>query len=170
MLKKIILTLMISTITLLAFAEGMKFAVINTDKILEQSKDGKRIQGILEALQEEWNNQISEKETEYQTAYDAYLNPPPMASDDFKKQKQDELTILEGEYVELQKEISKKANKKQSELLQPLFVKLEAITDNLAKKNGYSAIFDVTLTGFVYVDSTLDVTDIVIEEMNKNCE
>ncbi|MBN2461028.1 MAG: OmpH family outer membrane protein [Candidatus Cloacimonetes bacterium] len=161
-----ILTLLLLVIAN-TFAEDFKFAVVNTDRILEESKDGKKVQGILSALEEEWNSQINSKESQYKAAYDAYLNQPPMATEEFKKQKEEELSQLEEEYLALQKEINKKAQKKQNELLLPIFEKLGAITDNIAKQKNYRAIFDVTLTGFVYVDSTLDITDIIIQEMDK---
>jgi outer membrane protein len=170
MFKKISLTLAILLITGIIVSETTNFAVINTDRILGECKDGKRIQGILLALQDDWNAQIQDKQQEYEAAYEAYQNPPVMASDDYLTQKEQELADIEEEFYQLQEKIQSRANQKQNELLTPIINKLDSITVNLAAKHDFQAIFDVTITGFVYVDSTLDITDIVIEEMDKGVE
>ena len=169
-MKKIVLTLAILIVAGMVISESTRFAVINTDRILSECKDGKRVQGILFALQDDWNSQIQEKKTEYDTTFEAYQNPPVMASDDYLKQKEAEIAEIEEEFFQLQEKIQQKANQKQNELLTPIIEKLDSITVDLAAKNDYQAIFDVTITGFVYVDSTLDVTDIVIKEMDKGVE
>ncbi|MBN1327331.1 MAG: OmpH family outer membrane protein [Candidatus Cloacimonetes bacterium] len=169
-MRNIILISILMILAVTCVAEDMKFAIINADRILEVCKDGKRVKGILNALQEEWNNQLVAKEAEYKAAYDEYMNMPEMVTDDFRKEKENQLIKLEGEYTTLQKTINSKANKKQDELLMPIFEKLGRITEELSIERNYRAIFDMTLSGFVYVDSTLDVTEIVIQKMDEGVE
>jgi outer membrane protein len=167
-MKKITL---ITLILLLAgtaiYSEDQKIAYINSDRVLEQSSDGQRIQTIISALQEEWNNQLQQKETVLKAKYEEYDNLPVMVEDSVKKSLENEIIELENQYRMLQEEIRQKANSKQEELLMPIFQKLGDVTKKIASENGYTAIFDLNMSGFVYIDSTLDVTDMVLEQMNK---
>jgi len=167
MKKIVILTLITLLVGLTINAQDLKIAYINSDVVLEQSNDGQRVQTIITALQEEWNNQISQKETALQSKYEEYDNLPVMVEESVKKNLEAKIIELENQYRQLQNEIREKANKKQEELLLPIFQKLGNITQEVAKAKGYSAIFDLNMSGFVYIDSTLDVTDQVLEEMNK---
>jgi len=167
MKKFVILTLITLLAGLTINAEELKIAYINSDLVLEQSTDGMRVQTIISTLQEEWNNQIVQSETALQSKYQEYDNLPVMVEESVKKSLETEIIEMEGQYRALQNEIREKANKKQEELLLPIFQKLGDVTKIVAKAKGYSAIFDLNMSGFVYIDSTLDVTDQVLEEMNK---
>jgi len=163
-------TILISALLLISsmlIAEGLTIGYINSDLVLEQSTDGKRVQTIISTLQEEWNNQITQKETVLQSKYEEYDNLPVMVEESVKKQLETEIIGLENQYRTLQNEIRDKANQKQEELLLPIFQKLGDVTKIVAELNGFSAIFDLNMSGFVYIDSTLDVTDQVLKEMNK---
>ncbi len=167
-MKKITILALIALVAVTAlFSAEQKIAYINSDRVLENSKDGKRIQTIIQTLQEEWNNQLTQKETVLKAKYDEYDNLPVMVEESVKKSLEQEIIQLEDQYRKLQEEIRQKANSKQEELLMPIFQKLGDITKKVAAANGYSAIFDLNMSGFVYIDSTLDVTDQVLEEMNK---
>ncbi len=167
MKKIVLLTVTIVFLGTFLLAESPEIAYINSDRILENSKDGQRIQTIIKTLEEEWNNQITEKEQILQEKYDEYQNQPVMVDENFKKEKEKEIIALEEEYVQLKREIAQKAKKKQDELLFPILQKLGIASEKIALEKGYSAIFDLNMSGLVYIDQKLDVTDLVVEEMNK---
>lgn len=168
-MKKItLLILMIILATTALISQEQKIAYINSDMVLEKSKDGQRIQTIISALQEEWNNQLTQKETVLKAKYEEYDNLPVMVEESVRKDLEQDIIELENQYRQLQDEIRQKANSKQEELLLPIFQKLGNITQKVAQASGYTAIFDLNMSGFVYIDSTLDVTDQVLEEMNKD--
>lgn len=167
MKKLVLLTLVALLISVILIAEEQKIAYINSDKVLEMSTDGQRVQTIITTLQGEWNTQITQKETVLQSKYDEYDNLPVMVEESARKKLEEEIITLENQYRQLQNEIREKANQKQEELLLPIFQKLGDVTKKIAAANGFTAIFDLNMSGFVYIDSTLDVTDQVLEEMNK---
>ena len=167
MKKLVLLTLVALLIGAILIAEEQKIAYINSDKVLEMSNDGQRVQTIITTLQGEWNAQITQKETVLQSKYDDYDNLPVMVEESARKKLEEEIIALENQYRLLQNEIREKANQKQEELLLPIFQKLGDVTKKIASANGFTAIFDLNMSGFVYIDSTLDVTDQVLEEMNK---
>lgn len=167
MKKSIVFILVLILAAAALFTEEQKIAYINSDMVLEKSKDGQRIQTIISTLQEEWNNQLSQKETVLQAKYEEYDNLPVMVEENVRKGLEQEIIELEDQYRKLQDEIRQKANSKQEELLLPIFQKLGNVTQKVAEANGYTAVFDLNMSGFVYIDSTLDLTNQVLEEMDK---
>jgi len=161
----IVATLLIAGTAL--YSQEQKIAYINSDLVLEQSNEGQRIQTIISALQEEWSNQLLQKENVLEEMYNEYDNLPKMVEESVRSKLEEEIIAEENQYRQLQNEIKEKANSKQEELLMPIFQKLGDVTKKVAEEMGFSAIFDLNMSGFVYIDSTLDVTEQVLEEMNK---
>lgn len=167
-MKKFYLILLMGLlVTGILTAQEFKIAYIDTDRVLSNSNDGKQIKTVIATLEEEWDGQLIKKEEDLKLKYDEYQNLPPMTDENYRKQKETEISALEEEYLNLKKEISQKAQKKQDELLTPLFEKLGNVTQKIAQENGYTAIFDLSLSGFVYIDPALDITEQVLTEMNK---
>ena len=165
-MKKIFVVTTLLIILAAGLVAETKIAYINSDLVLENSKEGKRIQTIIMTLQEEWNNQLMAKENQFKVKFEEYQNLPVMTDEEYKKELEMELQTLDGEYAALQQEIQQKAKNKQDELLNPILQKLGDVTKALAEENGYSAIFDLNISGLVYVDPALDVTDIVVEKLD----
>lgn len=165
MKKILIIVALLVLVSLNVLAEN-KIAYINSDLVLENSQEGKKIQTIIMTLQEEWNNQLLAKENDFKTKYEEYMNLPVMTDAEYKKEKEAELQKIDSEYTALQKEISQKAKTKQEELLNPILQKLGDVTKTLAIEKDLSAIFDLNISGLVYIDPALDITDEVVEKLN----
>lgn len=166
-MKKIVIALTLVILLCSSLLAEQKIAYINSDLVLEKSKEGQRIQTIMMTLQEEWNNQLLAKENEFKEKYEEYMNLPVMTDDEFKKEKEAELQKIDEEYTVLQKEISQKAKQKQQELLNPILEKLGEVTEQIAKDRGFTAIFDLNISGLVYIDEELDLTDEVVAKIDQ---
>ena len=55
----------------------------------------------------------------------------------------------------------------QRKLMQPMLKDVEETLSKLGKEMGYTVILEKSSPGVLYTDQTLDITDIVIERMNK---
>lgn len=165
-MKKILVIVGLVVLLSLNLVAETKIAYINSDLVLENSQEGQRIQTIITTLQEEWNNQLLAKENEFKTKFEEYQNLPVMTDEEYKKEKEAELQKIDVEYSQLQQEISGKAKQKQDELLNPILQKLGDVTQQIATEKGLSAIFDLNISGLVYIDPALDITDEVVEKLD----
>jgi outer membrane protein len=65
------------------------------------------------------------------------------------------------------KEVEDDLQIRQVQLLQPIQKKITEVVAELGKQDGFTLIFDRTAQGLVYAPDALDVTDLVIERLNK---
>jgi outer membrane protein len=56
----------------------------------------------------------------------------------------------------------------QVRLLQPIQKKIGKVVEDLGKEKGFTMIVDRNTRGVIYTDKSLDVTELVIEKLNKN--
>ena len=57
--------------------------------------------------------------------------------------------------------------KRNKELAQPSVKKIKKVLERIGKDEGYSVIFDAANANIVYADKALDLTEKVLEELNK---
>ena len=56
----------------------------------------------------------------------------------------------------------------QVRLLQPIQKKIAKVVEDLGKEKGFTMIVDKNTRGIVYTDKSLDVTELVVERLNKD--
>jgi outer membrane protein len=91
-------------------------------------------------------------------------------SETTKKEKKDELESLKAKY---QKFVSDtfgpggKADSRNAELTKPIIDKINQVLEKLAIENNYAMIFDSVSGNIAYANKALDLTDKVLEELQK---
>jgi Skp family chaperone for outer membrane proteins len=59
---------------------------------------------------------------------------------------------------------------RQNELLAPILNKLKTIIEKVAIENNYSIVFDASAGSILYAKPSLDITDLILNEMEKTVE
>jgi Skp family chaperone for outer membrane proteins len=54
----------------------------------------------------------------------------------------------------------------QAKLVAPVFKEMEAIIEEIGEEKGFSLILD-SRAGVLYLDPTMDISDLVVQELNK---
>jgi Skp family chaperone for outer membrane proteins len=163
--KKILLVLFVAGLVSLGYAQQpMRFAVVNSQEVLEKSQEGKRVTTQLEAknktLQEDLariEDRIRDLETRLNTqrltlSQEALSNL--MA--DLDKQRTDRTRFVEDSRREL--------NDLQMRLFNRLQTELRPIITEVGKEKNLDLIFDVGGSGIIYFNPAVDMTqDIIIK-------
>jgi len=169
-MKKRILTLFVATLVVGAFAfaqTGMKIAVINPQKVLQNSIEGKKILKKLQNLQKAKQDKINRMRRELSNLEQKLQTQGFTLSDaarlDLQKKIDAKKTSIQQEIKSAQMDIQYQSNK----LLGKITKELEPIIKKIRQEKGITIIFDLTRAGIIDMDKSIDITDLVIQRYNK---
>jgi outer membrane protein len=147
-------------------ADVAKIGVIDFQKILETSAAGKAIQAELKSKNEMMAADLQEKGTEIENISKRLERESMVMSKEMREEKEREQRIKVNDFKSLQKKYRAELQKLQVELMQKLQTDLKAVTAEIGKKEGYLLIMDKR--GVVYAPTSVDLTDKIIQRLNKN--
>jgi outer membrane protein len=165
-MKKIIVMCVFLTMTVgLLFSAELKFALVDTERVYNASKEKQTAQNILEKEANDLNKQLEKKYNEVMSFEQSFREQAAFLSQEEGKKKQQELMTKQEEFNKLRGELNQKLARREAELMKPIFDKIRSIVTNLRKERGLDVIFDKSVT--LSANDDLDMTDIVIERVNK---
>ena len=144
-----------------AFAASgtQKIGVIDYGRIFQQMPETKAAEQTLQTARNQTNTELSKLQTALQNAVQAYQKAgKPNAAKERELKAQDE---------NFRKTVAEKQNalaKKEQDLVTPIRQKIDATVESVAKKEGYSMIFDKAAR--VYGDAEYDITFKVMDQLN----
>jgi len=172
-----------------AATKGCKVGFVNLARVLEESKEGKKLKKALDVEREKAFAPLKAKQEELEgleqqiSALTQEIIQKSQIWDSYTRlSKQNELQNLQMKYnnilqtLQLDKaRIQEDLNKKKDEMLTPLEGKLNGIMEEIGKKEGYCLVLDVSppmpnLPSFnpiIYRDPALDITDQIISYVDK---
>ena len=173
-MKKILLVgLLLVGLFTAVFAETDKIACIDYDKIIRESADTIEAQKILMDEKLKWEDEINEMDKEIEMLYNDYESKQVMMTETAKKEAQEKMQELS---MQRQNKVQEYFGEnglfiqKQSELLTPILEKIHSVIDKVAVENNYLMIFDVSAGSVLYAKPNLDITDLVLEELENYTE
>ncbi len=169
-MKKRILSSLVVLVLLGAFVFAQsttKIAVINPQKVLQNSIEGKKILKKLQNLQKAKQDKINRMRRELNNLEQKLQTQGFTMSDaarlDLQKKIDSKKASIQQEIKAAQMDIQYQSNK----LLGQITKELEPIIKKIRKERGITIIFDVTRAGIIDMDKAIDITDIVIQRYNK---
>jgi len=168
---KIILTIIIClAANSLMFAETLKIAYLDTDRIMEESEITKDAQRAFTAEREQWEQSLAQMDREIErleTEYEARKLTLTEAGKAQAEQRIQEKRAERRRFIEDIFGESGKAMQRNAELLEPIMMKLKDSLESIALENDYAIIFDAIGGGILYARPNLDITDLVIQDLNE---
>ncbi|MFC1898123.1 OmpH family outer membrane protein [Candidatus Cloacimonadota bacterium] len=172
-MKKGILILTLILMATAIFAEADKLAYIDTDRIMMESPETQEAQTILMNERQKWEQEIADLDAEIDQLYSDYESKKMILTASGKQEAEEKIMELQTARQAKVEEIFGENGKfvqKQAELLEPILNKLKYVIEKVAVENNYSVIFDAAAGGLLYAKPSMDITDLVIEEMGKAVE
>jgi outer membrane protein len=153
-----------------ADAREIKIGYINSQKILAEYQESVAAQRTLDEEQQKWVEEARKKEQELKRLEDELENQSLLLSEEKKAEKLQDIQTKYMEYQRFQQEIwgeTGKLYQRNKELTQPIVDKVNAIITKIGKDNDYDLIFDAAVGNIVYAKDDYDVTELVLENLNK---
>jgi len=169
MRKTMVVVVMVMAAILFAgvsVAQEIKIAVVDVNKVLNQSEAGLAAKKKMEARYEELKKNIDAKQEEARKLKDEIDKQKVMLGKDKLKEKEDALTAKVADLRKLTQESEKEMQERQGELTQEVLKQIEAQVDAVVKADKYDLVLERS-AGVVFVVESMDITNRVLELVNK---
>jgi outer membrane protein len=165
-----------------AGADELKIGYVNSAEIFARYEAFSDVQDRFNKEVEEWQQRTDEMKAEVDSLA-AYIKgevsvlPPRLPfhalSEAKQQEKREEYQTKEAAYLEYVNTIfgpDGTAERRNAELTQPVLDKINSVIARMAQEDGYHYVFDAVAGNIAYADTEFDLTDMVIEELNKEIE
>ena len=149
-----------------------KVAHIDSQKLLSEMPEMKSAQAQLQKLEQSYTNDIQSSVKEYTTKAQAFQNEVNALTEDQLKSRQTELERKSKELETMQNNIrqaqqtaAEDLQKKQQNLLAPLYEKARKAVEKVAKAQGFDYVLDSTQPGTVIFANGKDLYNDVKKEL-----
>ncbi len=163
MKKTLVVVIAILTLTFFTFAE-VKIGVINAQKVIASTQRGKDIQAKLSNLGASKQKKVATMQAEIKKI-EKDLRSPALNEKTRENKSillQKKKTNLKRYYEDTQRELRLRYQQE----MQSLQKEVMPIIDRIGKSKGFTLVFDLSIAGISYFDKTIDITDVVIKEIN----
>ena len=146
-----------------------KIGYADWEYIFSQMPEAKQIDNELKTHGTQLENQLKAKYQEYEGKLKIYQGLAPTTPDAIKTDKERELAALQENIQKFQTDAQTSLQKKQNDLMQPVFTKVGKAIEDVARENGYSFIINPQLLGggdiLLYSDEKYDISALVLKKM-----
>jgi outer membrane protein len=167
---KIVLTLaIVMFFTLPVMAQ--KFAYVNSQEILSKYQDYVDVQNRLEEIRSGYDAEYQQMVKEYQDLVDEIESQSLLLSPEKKKEKEQQ---AQEKYIAIEKFKYEKLGpegefyQKSMEFSKPIIDKINNLIAKVGEEEGYDFIFDAASGSLVHALPKYDITQKIIDELNKN--
>lgn len=162
-MKKIILMLMLfAPVAMMA----QKFGHVDSQAIISSMPDITRINGELQAIAQQYDNDLKAMQEELQRKADEYEKAKATMNATTQKETEQQLQDMYQKIQQTYQQNQQELQKQQAEKMQPIQQKIQTAIQNVGKAGNYTYIFEVGAPVYIGADSK-DVTSDVKAEINK---
>jgi outer membrane protein len=146
-----------------------KIGYADWEYIFSQMPEFKQIDSQLKTHGTQLEAQLKAKYTEYDTKLKAYQAGAATMIDAVRKDKETELTQLQENMNKFQQDAQTSLQKKQTDLMEPVYAKVGKAIEEVAKENAYSFIISPQVVGggdiLLYSDEKFNISVLVLKKM-----
>lgn len=147
---------------------GMKIGYADVDYILSQLPEAKQVEADLQSHSTQLQTQIQSKYQEYQAKLATYQQGAANMVDAVRNEKEQELTDLGNRLKQFEQDAQTSLQKKQNELMQPLFTKVGDSITIVAEEGGYDFVLSSGVGGVdivLFAKEENDISDKVLTKL-----
>ena len=146
--------------------EGLKIGHLNYPELIQKMPEADSIQKVLNKEADEMEKMYNELIGEHQKNVQKYDDEKDTYSDFVKKTKETELMEAAGKIQKFQQDASQQLQKRNMELLQPVYNKLNEAIARVANRNNFTYILDLSSGAVVFHSAgSQDINSLVLAEL-----
>jgi len=154
-------------------AQELKIGYIDSERIFNEYKATKAAQEQFDRDVEAWRKQAEKAEEDLRKMREELESQRLLLSEQALREKEQALQAKQAEYERFIQSIwgpTGKIAQRNEELTKPIIEKIRQVLDKIGREQGFSIIFDAADGNIVYGEKSLDLTDQVLAELNKEAE
>lgn len=149
-----------------AHAQALKFAVVDMQRAMNETEDGRKAKGNLKKVFEERQKTLDKQQNDLKSMKENLEKQRDVLSREVLAKKLEEyqkaFAELQQTYMEFQRELGSK----EGELTKEIVERMQRIVRHLGQTEGYTLILERNEAGVVYVPTNYDLTDVLIQRYN----
>lgn len=148
--------------------QAVKIGYTDADQVLAALPQSKQIETDLKAYQTQVQNEMQSKMQEFEQKYKKYQAEVNDYLPSIREQREKELQSMQQNLQEFERQAQADLQKKNGELLAPVYEKIQGAINEIAKAEGFTYIFSSSASGFpilLYADEKHDITNKVITKL-----
>jgi outer membrane protein len=168
LLSRTVLTLAVTLLLagLATHVEAQKIGVVDMQRALNETEDGRQAKNKLKKVFEDRQKTLDKQQNDLKDLKDSIEKQKDVLSREVLAKKletyQKAFAELQTTYMEFQRELQSK----EGELTKDILERMQVIMRHIGQKEGYALIMERNEAGVVYVPSTYDLTDVLIQRYN----
>jgi len=147
-------------------AEAQKIGVVDMQRALMEIEDGRKAKASLKQVFEQKQKVLDKQQADLKALKESLEKQRNVLARDVMEKKLGEyqraFSELQSTYMAFQQELGAK----EGDLTKPIIERLQRIMRRIGQTDGYALILDRGEAGVVYVPSTYDLTDLLIQRYN----
>jgi outer membrane protein len=168
---RLMLLCSLATFTTLAqtISTSQKIGHADWEYIFSQLPEFKRIESELKIYETQLQTQLKSKNQALEAKFKIFQTLPADTPDAIKKDKESELAYLQESIQKFQQEAQLSMQKKQHDLVAPVFTKVEKAIGEVARENEFSYIINPRMMSggdaFLFADEKYNVSPLVLKKL-----
>jgi outer membrane protein len=146
-------------------AGGPKLAYINSTVIIARAPGAAEAQATFERDMARWRSEVQALEDSLRQMIATYEQQQIMLSPERRQERQREIDQKRREYQQRTDTLQQVAQRRQQELVEPIFQNIRSVLVEIRAERDYAMIFDAAAGALIEADTTLDITGLVIERL-----
>lgn len=147
-------------------AAAQKIGVVDMQRALTETEDGRKAKDNLKKIFDQRQKILDKQQNDLRTLKESVEKQRDVLSREVLAKKLEEYQKAFGElqttYMEFQRELASK----EAELTKPIIERMQRVMRRIGQSDGYALILDRGEAGVVYVPTTYDLTDVLIQRYN----
>lgn len=164
-MKKVLVMMLALGFVFNAYAQNTKIGFTNADYVLSLMPEAKEVESQVAAYEKQFTNSIQQKYQEFQTKVGEYQQNAPTMTEQVRAQKEQELQAEQQSLQKFQQDAEQSIVKKQQELYQPLYEKIQTTIDKVAKEEGYTHVLRAEALLYIADEKSGDISDSVLRKL-----
>ncbi|MFP4324648.1 MAG: OmpH family outer membrane protein [Desulfonatronovibrio sp.] len=152
-----------------ALAEN-KMAYVEVQRVLETSDPGKKAMGELTQKFEEMREELDQERNNLEEMREEMQKQALVLSQDAQEDLEQELRTKVREFQEMLQAYQSRMQQEEQEVSEPIIDVLFDVINKYGEEKDYTIIFDAQGSGVIYADEALNITEVIIERLNKAWE
>ena len=151
-----------------AYAQTKQIAVVNMQKVLRNSKAGKKAMAELNKKFDRLKKQLQAKQKELKAFKQDMEKKAPLMNEEARAEKERQYKKMLREFKDKSDDAQYEMRQAESKRMEPILKKLEKVVNKIGKEKGYVVIMEKNMPGIYYTAPDADITDYVIKTFDKS--
>ncbi len=147
-------------------AQQLKIAVVDMQRAMNETEDGRKAKANLKKLFEERQKQLDKQQNDLKAMKETLEKQHDVLSREVFAKKAEEyqkaFSELQTTYMEFQKELGSK----EGDLTKDIIERMQRIMRHVGQTEGYALVLERNEAGVIFVPSNYDLTDLLIQRYN----